>query len=514
VIKKLAKFSGVIFSLTILVTLLLYYFFKVYFFKTLVFHLIVASITGLTYLISGRASFVIEKFRSTQNRSYNSAYRLVFCLIFICSFFLVFSILRKNNFQYDSTEKKAFTLSEQTKTLLNKVSDKIKVRYFIRGSNIVKNDLDILNRYHRFNNSFAYTQHDLDKERPLADSLGINEINSLHLSLFDNPSSSIIVSEGLTEEKITNALTKISRVSKPIIYFSTNHGEGDIEDKLDAGFSLLKDSLISDGFLVEKLDISSVTEIPFLKTVLVMLCPVKNFTELEYKKVEKFLSNGGALVYFNEPRIKININDIFSEKGFILGEDTIVGLEKFTTGKASLGVQPVISKYATHPALKKFEKSIVVSAAVSVKKKASADNITEVAFSDEDTWAETDLRSLYSSEPKAIKEPSDIPGPVPFVAISEEKKINLISKVVLIGDLDFVANVNLFQLFNRDFVLNLINWASGDEEFISIRTETLRKSKRAISESEFSNIFIWVAVILPEIVLMFGLLTLCNKKTE
>ena len=198
-----------------------------------------------------------------------------------------------------------------------------------------------------------------------------------------------------------------------------------------------------------------------------------------------------------------------SSLGFEIGNDTIVGLEKFTTAAASLGVQPVISQYADHPSLKNFEKSIIVSAAVSVRKKAAADSLTEIAYTAEDTWAESNLKDLYSKTPTAVKDQDDLFGPVSIAAVSDLKlpgdaSSSISQRLVVVGDLDFSANVNLYQLFNRDFILNLMNWVVGDEENISIRAGSLTKSMKIISENEYSSIFLWTGLVLPELILFFG----------
>ncbi len=486
-------------------------------FQTAIFvHLGLAVLAFLGFAVSGGISRLFSsKVRRNSagevlKKEYSSALRLSYSVLTVFCFGLCFYIIQTRfPFQIDTTKENVYTLSEQTRSLLSKTQKDLKARYFLRGLNSVKADIEILKRYNNFSKNFLVTQHDLDKERPLADSLGINAINSLFLSLGEDDAKGVVISGGLTEEKITNAILKLTRAIKPTAYFTRGHGEGDFEDETEGGFSLLKESLESDGFNVQPIDLSVAGEVQVKNSVIVFLSPSRDLFPLELAQLKEYVSKGGNIFVFAEPRIRTNLIDYVSSLGFEIGNDTIVGLEKFTTAAASLGVQPVISQYADHPSLKNFEKSIIVSAAVSVRKKAAADSLTEIAYTAEDTWAESNLKDLYSKTPTAVKDQDDLFGPVSIAAVSDLKlpgdaSSSISQRIVVVGDLDFSANVNLYQLFNRDFILNLMNWVVGDEENISIRAGSLTKSMKIISENEYSSIFLWTGLVLPELILFFG----------
>ncbi|MCB0360193.1 MAG: hypothetical protein KDD44_11170, partial [Bdellovibrionales bacterium] len=86
------------------------------------------------------------------------------------------------------------------------------------------------------------------------------------------------------------------------------------------------------------------------------------------------------------------------------------------------------------------------------------------------------------------------------------------SRVVVIGDADFAANVNISLLANRDFVLNVVNWLLGSEESISIRPRTLRSASTPVDERQFSALFAISVLIVPELILAIGLWVWCARR--
>lgn len=521
---------GFIFLTTIAVSFLLHVFFGPVFITAIYVHLYISLISGLMYLLLGGYADLRAAYGQLSNSSNLKLQRILVSVLAVGCFFTLFYILSTRLFfQIDLTEEGVNTLSNQSVEVLSRIDKPVVARYFARGASGNKADIELLRRYSAYSINFSFVEHDLDKDRPLADALGVKELNSVYLGFEDEKISKesqtargLLEAGGLTEEKITNALLRLVRVIKPIAYFSKGHGEGSILEETDAGFSFLKEAFISDGFIVQELDYELLPTISPDKSLVVYLSCPKDLLPREQEFLQQYLKKGGSLLALLEPRQESNLLGVLSGYGFILGKDTIVGEERYTNGGASLGVQPIISHFSDHPALKDFSKSIVVSAAMSIRKKADADQVTEIAYTDENTWAETNLTSLYSKTPEAKKDQSDILGPVSVSAVFDAARVDPQgsykeyfgkNRIAIIGDLDFAANVNLFQLFNRDYVLNVANWLVGEAEYVSIRAGTIRKSKKIISEEEYSKIFLFAGLFLPEVILIFGFYLYKKKNT-
>src|SRR5262249_48146141 len=152
--------------------------------------------------------------------------------------------------------------------------------------------------------------------------------------------------------------------------------------------------------------------------------------------------------------------------------------------------------------------SVLFTTVSSVRRLPEADAraVQELALTSASSWAETNLELLFSSTPQAAKEANDIPGPVSVAAAAEGSTgtPHLKGRIVVFGDADFVSNTNLRELANRDFVLNAVEWAIGDELATGARARTLRLTTRKLTPEELSRIFLFGAILLPECFAVLG----------
>jgi len=137
-------------------------------------------------------------------------------------------------------------------------------------------------------------------------------------------------------------------------------------------------------------------------------------------------------------------------------------------------------------------------------------------------WAETDLERFFSKSEVARSE-EDLSGPVSIaVALTAEVKETAEeaaeegddakdadekkqARLVVFGDAAFIDNEYIHKMYNADLFLNTINWLAEEEALISIRPKTTRGSRVLMTPKETRDIFYMSVLILPEILLLFGL---------
>ena len=96
---------------------------------------------------------------------------LVICLTFVSILVIVNFLSLKNNFEYDLTETREFTLSEQTITVLENLAEPVQVvGFFQAGSQHWRKSKDYLERYSRYSDLLTYKLHDPANEPALAQS--------------------------------------------------------------------------------------------------------------------------------------------------------------------------------------------------------------------------------------------------------------------------------------------------------------------------------------------------------
>jgi len=67
-----------------------------------------------------------------------------------------------------------------------------------------------------------------------------------------------------------------------------------------------------------------------------------------------------------------------------------------------------------------------------------------------------------------------------------------------------LRNDSLGAMGNRDLILNIVNWATGEEASIAIGPKKMRRSEAAFSQATF-NVILALSFLGPEFLLLLGL---------
>ena len=250
---------------------------------------------------------------------------------------------------------------------------------------------------------------------------------------------------------------------------------------------------------------SLLTEIPVGLSALVILPISRDFLPEEISNIENFMNKGGSILILTESQKNAqNLNSLLSKQGITVGKNVIIE-EQIKQGKiGNLVLQPLVKDYGEHAITAGFNKEIILSTANTVNTN-NTKKVYELGFTSPLSWADSDLESIFSDKPQAaFNEDGDIKGPL-SIAVAKESESN--NRLVVIGDSDFVNNINIRSLFNRDFFLNSLNWVIGQKQGISIRAATISGSKKLIPEKSLKIMYLLTGLILPEIILLLGFIS-------
>jgi len=93
-----------------------------------------------------------------------------------------------------------------------------------------------------------------------------------------------------------------------------------------------------------------------------------------------------------------------------------------------------------------------------------------LAKTSETSWAETDLNGIFKAQ-SAKFDGNDVKGPV-TVAVAVAANLEALkfgqgrSALVVLGDTDIANNQYIGNFFNRDFIMNCIDWLAGESNAI------------------------------------------------
>jgi ABC-type uncharacterized transport system involved in gliding motility auxiliary subunit len=432
--------------------------------------------------------------------------------------FLVFAILvalnylsTKIHFRADLTEGKIHSLSEQTVKVLKNLKKDIEIKAFFRELNPRRGIIEeMLKRYSYYTSKIKYEIINPDKNPSLVRELNISEDGTTVFKCGDQETR--ITST--TEEDITNAIIKITRERKKVIYFTKGHGEKSIEDSSERGYSQIKTSLENLGYTVKEIVLAEEPSIPSDCSLLIISGAEKDFLPGELEGIERFLKDGGRLLLLIDPLSSPSFVDFMKKYGIKIGDDFIVSIDPSARIMGGDPTWAVVSKYGYHKITEKFNYACFFPFARSV------DRLEPVPknFSTE-TIASTSPYSFSTNQFNAREirfDPErDRRGPIPVVAVStfKEEGKERESRVVVFGDSDFASNQFLDLSGNSNLFLNTVNWLEEEEDLVSIAPKTTRPRTISLTLSQGRMIFFTTIILLPGIFVLGGIIVYLRRRS-
>ncbi len=430
-------------------------------------------------------------------------------------------VVKNDPLHFDSTEQQAYTLAPETLKVLDGLTETVIARSFNLGGKLEPAVQALLKRFEKASPKFILRVIDPEKKPALVDQFGISQSGTIHFSFEgDTGKREAKIARDITEQAVVNAILKIKRGEGKKVYVVTGHGEADLDSQNDSGFLFLRDFIQGENLQLKSLSIGAEGKIPDDASAILVLGPKKSLLVEEVRKIESYLGKGGAAIFASEPNGSRDIANLVAPLGITVGTDVII--ERALRG---FGVQNVLSQYGVHEISHGLGGSTIFTTASSVGRGLNlgeGSKVTELAFTGENSWAETDVAKIYSENPEVVFDATERRGPVPVVVTfegpvpyrpEEGTAPEKITRLVVFGDVDFVSNTNIRKVFNADFFLNSLNWVLGEPEGISIRSRTLRESTKIISDEQSGRVLLIAGFLFPEVLVLLGLAIWWRRKS-
>jgi ABC-type uncharacterized transport system involved in gliding motility auxiliary subunit len=428
---------------------------------------------------------------------------------------LIGAISMRHHFRFDLTETKRYTLSDETLKVLNSVKTEVSATAFYQENSADwKKAEGFLKLYRYRNNNFKYRLVDPDRNPALAKDYGIIDYGTIILQSKENESR---VSWG-NEEKITNALIRVIRDKKKVLYFLKGHGENDITRlAYKDGYGETKKVLQGQNYEVKELSLLSTRDIPEDASVFIISGPQKELLENEIKTIKAYIKKGGNLLVMIDPFSVPELATFMEGYNIRFREDIIIDeLSQLFGGNY---LMPIVSEYEHHRITKDFNINTFFPLARSIqiiKKVKEGIRVEPLVKTNEGTWGETDKKKLDKGKASFDKE-QDSKGPLTIAAVVtiEEMAKNddkTVSRMVVFGDSDFANNSYINVLGNKDIFLNSINWLAEEEDLISIRAKDPDYLPVILSKTMGRVIFYVPVVIIPVLILVLGITVMSLKR--
>ncbi|MBI3010866.1 MAG: GldG family protein [Candidatus Omnitrophica bacterium] len=293
------------------------------------------------------------------------------------------------------------------------------------------------------------------------------------------------------EEAFTSALINLTQSASPLLWFTDGHGEKSVEAQDQLGLSELKKSLEQQGWSVKTVTLLNQTSIPSEVKLVAVPGPTHRFTEQELLLLQSYLDGGGRCLALIDPLEDTGLDGLLERWGLTLGMDIVVDPARRIPFVSAANL--LVTSYTKHPIVERMNMLMTLfPLARSLRPATPAPEgltVTPLALTSADGWGETQT----TVEPFQFTEGQDLTGPVP-IATASERTTPARTRLVAIGDSDFIINAQLGNIGNRDFLLGAIHWLVEQEQFIGIGPKALESIKLNLTSGQLTGIF-WVSFL-------------------
>jgi ABC-type uncharacterized transport system involved in gliding motility auxiliary subunit len=421
---------------------------------------------------------------------------IVFLLLFLNVMGLLAWLSTQHPFMSDWTAGARNSLSADTVRLLKQLEGPVMIRSYQADDATLQQAVnETLGRYQheKPDLEFRIINPDLDIEMAKADKIeqyGQTVIN------YKGKSERI---DSLSEQNVTNALLRLSRDSRPVVYFLQGHGERDPLNTSPVGYATLATKLQEQGFELRTLNLLKEDVQAGLGT-LIIPAPSKPLLPNEAAKIEQFVNDGGHVLWLQDPEPQKELNKLAQAIGIEFIPGVVVDDNpqlRTMLGLTHPAILPIIEyrRHAITEQMKYFTLFTTVAALRSVEN--SPWETTELLITQKTSWAETD-GFILNIEFNAGK---DTRGPL-SIGLALERNLEKDNtrkqqRVVVIGDSDFASNNNLGHGANLEFLLATINWLSQDDALISIAPKAAPDLQLDLNDTQVAVIGLGFLLVIP-----------------
>ncbi len=433
----------------------------------------------------------------------------------------------KQNKRWDLTVNKQFSLSDQTRNVLQKLESPLYVTVFAR-ENDFQPYKDKLREYEYASNKVMTDYVDPDKKPTVARQ---NQIEAYGTILFKYKDRTERITTD-TEQDITTAIIKVVQGTTKKVYFTSGHGEKDPTSSDPGGYKAIADALTKENYTVDKLVLAQAGSVPDDAAVVVVAGPTTDFFPNEITALKNYLTKQGKLLLELDPPERVdsppltNLIALAHDWGVDVGNDIVVdvsGMGQLIGTDASV---PVAANYPAHAITQRFRLLTAYPAARSVTPVSGGVNgHTAQGFVETSprSWAESDIKGMPTTGkvsfnagsgdkqgPITIAAAVSAPGAAPAGASPDAPKPE--TRVVVFGDSDFAANSGLGIQGNKDLFMNTLGWLSQQENLISIRPKEPDDRRLTMTAAQQTNVT-WLSLfIIPGLVFFVGVSTWWRRR--
>jgi len=467
---------------------------------------------------------------------------LAFVLLFLAAVGLLAWFSTRYTFQADWTAAQRNSLSKASAELLAKLDGPVAITAFARTAppQLRKAITDLVARYQRRKPdiSLQFVNPDLDPQR----------VRDLNITV---DGEMVIAYRGRSEHLqdrsesgLTNALQRVARGAERRVLFLQGHGERKPRDNASFELGAWVKELEAKGVSVGEINLAETPRIPTDTAVLVIASPQAALLPGEMGALNAYLSRGGGLLWLADPDRLRGFAPLAEALGIEFNPGFVVDPNVSQAGMMLFGTDDprvaLVASYPFHAITRGFTMNTLFPIAGSMTWHAQDHwEVEPILKTLSNTWSETgeargqvtydegvDVKGPLTigvaltralpreaapdTEHTASQENADPESadPDPDTARDAERDSRqaapTMQRAVVIADGDFLSNGFLGLGGNLQLGVNIINWLSADDQFVTIPARTVPDATLQLSPTASVLIVAGFLVVVPVLLLGTG----------
>ncbi|MGE3537141.1 MAG: GldG family protein [Candidatus Tectimicrobiota bacterium] len=463
----------------------------------------------------------------------------LFTAIVLAVCLLLYSLGVQHNKRFDVTQGKRFTLAEQSIKLLQGLQVPIKVLgFYSLGERERESFTDLLKQYAGYTDKITYEMIDPDRQPALTRQYDVTTYNTVVLE--GNGKKEKLLR--LEESALTNAIVKITRGTKKVVYVMAGHGEPSLTDSDRTGYSVAKQALEEQNYVVQELLLARQPQVPDDAAAVILAGARRDLLEPEIEALTAYLGRGGHLLVLldidpNQPAALPGLSAFIKRYGMEAGNDVVI--ETNPLGRLVGGDyhMPVVLAYERHAITKDLGNIMTmfplvrsIQVATDLPAGVTAQGLVSTSA---ESWAETDVTALREGR-STFEAERDRQGPIRIAAVATitpgappqeaatgagqtdtDPNTPRAARLVVFGDAEFANNSFFPVQGNGNLFLNTVSWLVEEEDLIAIRPRKGGGSGPVMLTASQAPLIFWLpVVVLPLAVFGSGFLVFVRRKWQ
>ena len=427
-------------------------------------------------------------------------------IISICAIVILANAISYNTFKrYDLTGVSQFTLTSQTKEMLNEIDEPVRVVGFFSSNTsatVISYAQSLLEEYQVYSDQVSVTFVDPDLNPDIVRTYNLESAETYY---------GVLVVRGTEGEKriygpqieeaaeyaITSAVMEVSGNKQKTVYFTYGHNER-ISDEV---ISALQDSL----FAVNEVDITAEGAVPENTDLLIISAPESDFTADEITAVNAFLSDGGRALVMINPGYDGGLSGLLSEWSIRIGDGIIVDPESFVVPRMNVllvdGDRNIFS----------LDKLFFPDAAAIIPMDNAPEGrmLIPMAWSSSGGWLDTDESK---AEAFTYNEETDLEGTYAIGMLEYDETDETGRRLAVIGDSDFVSSSNFLNGDNANFLILTISWLTEGKEVVDLERNVMPYRRLIINSEQARFMMITSIGLIPVLLIICAIYVWWRKR--